>query len=50
MNRFDKIHFSSAASEDRKFKGDLCLHFAVVNIQVDSKNKPFTDFQFFFNM
>ena len=50
MNRFDKIHFSSAASEDRIIYDELCLNYAVVNIQVDSKNKPFTDFQIFFNM
>ena len=50
MNQFDKIHFSSAASKDRKINDELCLNYAVVNIQVDSKNKPFTDFQIFFNM
>ena len=27
--------------------GELRFDYAVVNIQVDSKNKPFTDFQFF---
>ena len=50
MNQFNKIHFSSAASKHRKIKGELRFDYAVVNIEVDSKNKPFTDFQIFFNM
>ena len=48
MNRFDKIHFSSAASKDRKINDELCLNYAVVNIQVILKISLSAIFNFFF--